>query len=163
MHSIKKAARREAWYHNDSDENRTYNPFSRITRASARPLPHHEELGTSDSDDRILSVTWSDDGDEENKRSSKAQHVNAHSKREAGPKIKVMPQVKAICFDWTRILFIFVPAGFVVNYTYQGPVVIFIVNFFAIIPSSSVLAYAIDESTLYVGDVIGGLLSMSFG
>lgn len=54
------------------------------------------------------------------------------------------------------------PAGFAVYYTKQSAAACFIVNFFAIIPSNAALGFAIEEVNLHVGDVIAGLLSMSF-
>lgn len=64
----------------------------------------------------------------------------------------------ALWFLWT-----FIPTGFAVNYTGQNPIVVFVINFVAIIPSSSLLAFGVDQSMMYVGDKVSAILSMSFG
>ena len=64
--------------------------------------------------------------------------------------------------SWLNLLFAFVPTGFAVYYTGQDPRTTFAINFVAIIPSSAMLAFAIDEITMRFGEVAGALLSMTF-
>jgi len=61
------------------------------------------------------------------------------------------------------LLWAFIPTGFAVNYTRQNPIIVFIINFIAIIPSSSLLAFGVDQSMMYLGDKLSAILSMSFG
>lgn len=74
----------------------------------------------------------------------------------------LMSQFKSIFGAWVSLLLAFVPVGFALYYTHQSPVAIFIVNFFAIIPSATIIGFVIEEVTLHVGHVLGGLLSMTF-
>lgn len=61
------------------------------------------------------------------------------------------------------VLWAFVPTGFAVNYTGQNPIVVFVINFVAVVPSSSLLAFGVDQSMMYLGDKLSAILSMSFG
>lgn len=60
-------------------------------------------------------------------------------------------------------LWTFIPTGFAVNYTHQNPIVVFVINFAAIIPSSSLLAFGVEQSMMYLGEKPGAILNMSFG
>ncbi|WPH00035.1 Hypothetical protein R9X50_00285800 [Acrodontium crateriforme] len=85
------------------------------------------------------------------------------TKRKPSPKFTLASQFRVLLGAWSTLLFAFVPAGFAVNYTHQSPITIFIVNFFAIIPSNVTLGFAIEQVLMYVGNASGGLISMSFG
>ena len=65
--------------------------------------------------------------------------------------------------SWFNILFVFVPIGITLNYTGFGAVIVFCTNFVAIISSNAVLSIGIQELSLRVGDVVGALLSITFG
>jgi Ca2+:H+ antiporter len=79
-------------------------------------------------------------------------------------KIPVMNQVRAALFgSWINVLLIMVPAGFAVNYAHLNGIVVFVVNFIAIIPLAATLSYATEELALRVGETLGGLLNASFG
>ena len=79
-------------------------------------------------------------------------------------RIPIGQQIRAMFFNnWMNLLFLVVPAGFAVNYTHQNPVVIFCINFVAIIPSSALLGFATEEASNRVGDKLGALLNMTFG
>lgn len=58
-------------------------------------------------------------------------------------------------------MFMFVPAGFALYYTRVNPIVVFTINFLAIFPSGMMLAYALEEVILRLGDTLSGLLSMT--
>ena len=55
-----------------------------------------------------------------------------------------------------------VPAGFVVNYTQQGAVINFAVNFIAILPTLLLLSYATSELDIRVGKNLGELINVTF-
>jgi len=55
-----------------------------------------------------------------------------------------------------------VPVGFIVNYLYVNGITIFIINFITIIPLTIMLSYAIKEITLRAGNILGGLLNITF-
>nr|POE73745.1 vacuolar calcium ion transporter [Quercus suber] len=78
-----------------------------------------------------------------------------------------MGQVKVVLLSWVNILLVAVPAGFALNYALGDSrteqIIIFVVNFIAIIPLAGMLSFATEELALYVGETLGGLLNASFG
>ncbi|KAL9089451.1 MAG: hypothetical protein Q9165_005772 [Trypethelium subeluteriae] len=84
-------------------------------------------------------------------------------KRKRRP-ITIQSQIRATVFgSWINILLLVVPAGFAVNYAHLNGVVVFVVNFIAIIPLAGMLSYATEELALRVGETLGGLLNATFG
>ena len=72
-------------------------------------------------------------------------------------------QMVAIFFNsYAQLLTLFIPAGFTVYYCHVNQIVVFAINFLAIIPSALELAYGIDELSLRVGETLGGLINMTF-
>lgn len=63
---------------------------------------------------------------------------------------------------WINLLMVFVPVGFAVRYAELSAKMIFAVNFLAMLPIANVLAFGIDQATMYIGIQFGDLLSMSF-
>ncbi|KAF1821572.1 calcium/proton exchanger [Dissoconium aciculare CBS 342.82] len=74
-----------------------------------------------------------------------------------------MSQLRAVFGSWINILLVAVPAGIALSHTGVNSIVVFCVNFIAIIPLAALLSYATEELALYVGEVLGGLLNASFG
>lgn len=66
---------------------------------------------------------------------------------------------------WLTInwLLIAAPVGIGLHFTSVDPLVIFIVNFIAIVPLAGILSFATEEIAIRVGEVLGGLLNASFG
>ncbi|GME66859.1 unnamed protein product [[Candida] boidinii] len=62
-----------------------------------------------------------------------------------------------------NVLLIFVPIGLLAERLGFSPTVVFLTNFFAIIPLASILAYATEELAEHVGQTVGGLLNATFG
>lgn len=60
-------------------------------------------------------------------------------------------------------LLVFVPLGLVAGGLDWGLNAVFWLNFFAIVPLASVLAYATEELAEHTGETIGGLLNATFG
>jgi len=83
------------------------------------------------------------------------------------PKLTVGHQIKAVLFpQWITInwLLVLVPVGIALNYAGNvSGVVIFVVNFLAIIPLAGILSYSTEEIALRVGETLGGLLNATFG
>ena len=80
------------------------------------------------------------------------------------PKFTVANQIRGTIFNsWINILLIFVPVGIALNYAKIDPVVIFVINFIAIIPLAAMLSYATEEIALRTGETLGGLLNATFG
>lgn len=78
-------------------------------------------------------------------------------------KIPFMAQVRVVLGAWVNLLFVFVPAGFAVNYTRCSSITIFFINFIAIMPSAITLGFAINELECRIGDKMSALLHMTFG
>lgn len=55
------------------------------------------------------------------------------------------------------------PVGIALHFAKVNDVVVFVVNFIAIIPLAGMLSYATEEIALRTGEVLGGLLNASFG
>jgi len=61
------------------------------------------------------------------------------------------------------MLLLTIPVSFMVNYFYINGITIFIVNFITIIPLTVMLNYTTKEIALRAGDILGGLLNVTFG
>lgn len=60
-------------------------------------------------------------------------------------------------------LLIFVPLGILAGELEWSATARFLLNFFAIVPLASVLAFATEEISEHVGQTVGGLLNATFG
>ena len=65
--------------------------------------------------------------------------------------------------NYVNILLVFVPLGIVAGATNWDPVVVFVLNFFAIVPLAAVLSFATEEISMKLGQTMGGLLNATFG
>lgn len=65
--------------------------------------------------------------------------------------------------SWINILLLAAPVGIALNYAKVNGIIIFVVNFIAIIPLAAMLSFATEEISLHVGESLGGLLNASFG
>jgi Ca2+:H+ antiporter len=90
--------------------------------------------------------------------------MEERKKRAHKAKIPVGAQIRFVLFGaWINVLLIMVPVGFAVFYAKLGPVVVFIINFVAIIPLAAMLSTATEELAIRVGETLGGLLNATFG
>jgi len=64
---------------------------------------------------------------------------------------------------YVNILLVFVPLGIIAGALGWDPTTVFILNFLAIIPLASLLAFATEELSVPLGQTIGGLLNATFG
>ena len=79
------------------------------------------------------------------------------------PTYTLSSQIRAIFFNsYAHLLMLFIPAGFAVYYCHVNQIVVFTINFLAIIPSAIELAFAVDDVSLRVGEIKGELISMTF-
>lgn len=77
---------------------------------------------------------------------------------------KLVPQLRAILWSWPNILLVFVPLGIALNFVPSlNRIVVFVLNFLAIIPLAGILSFATEETALRIGETFGGLLNASFG
>jgi Ca2+:H+ antiporter len=65
--------------------------------------------------------------------------------------------------NYVNLLLAFVPVGIVVGALGMDPVLVFVMNFLAIIPLASLLSFATEELSEQMGQAIGGLMNASFG
>jgi len=65
--------------------------------------------------------------------------------------------------NYVNVLLVFVPLGIIAGALKWDPTVIFILNFFAIIPLASLLSFATEELAVPLGQTLGGLLNATFG
>lgn len=83
--------------------------------------------------------------------------------RPEAPRLTMASQLRLLLFNsWLHLLFLFIPAGFAVNYCHVNSIVVFCVNFIAIIPSATELSLAVDELSLRTGELLEGIISMTF-
>ena len=72
-------------------------------------------------------------------------------------------QMRAILFNsYPHLLMLFIPAGFAVYYCHVNQIVVFAINFLAIIPSLVELAFGVDELSRHSGEILGELVNMTF-
>lgn len=109
--------------------------------------------------------------DEEDEELARMNTEKSEKSKKKRPKLSFMSQVKAVFGSWINILLVFVPVGIALNYALPhgedapktNGIIIFVMNFIAIIPLAAVLSYATEELAMYIGEVLGGLLNASFG
>ncbi|EXJ89076.1 Ca2+:H+ antiporter [Capronia epimyces CBS 606.96] len=65
--------------------------------------------------------------------------------------------------NYVNVLLVFVPVGILAGLLNWSPTLQFILNFIAIIPLASLLAFATEELAVPLGQTIGGLLNATFG
>ena len=78
-------------------------------------------------------------------------------------------QVKNVLFSWINLMLVFVPVGIAfgnipaIGDAQTFAVIVFVMNFLAIIPLAGILSFATEELAKFIGEVLGGLLNASFG
>lgn len=76
----------------------------------------------------------------------------------------VMQATKVTLYsNYVNILLVFVPVGIVAGAMGWNPTVVFVLNFFAIVPLAAVLSFATEEISMKLGQTMGGLLNATFG
>ncbi|KAK3353114.1 putative vacuolar membrane-associated protein [Lasiosphaeria hispida] len=77
----------------------------------------------------------------------------------------VRNQIQRTIFNsYLNILLVAAPAGIALNYIPSvSRVVVFIINFIAIVPLAAMLSFATEEIALRTGETLGGLLNATFG
>ena len=86
------------------------------------------------------------------------------SKKKKWPKPSIGAQFKAVFASWINLMLVFVPVGIALKQVHGiNGVLVFVINFLAIIPLAAMLSFATEELAIYVGETLGGLLNASFG
>lgn len=70
---------------------------------------------------------------------------------------------KTLKTNYVNVLLVFVPIGIISGVAGWSPVLQFVLNFIAIIPLASLLAFATEELAIPLGQTLGGLLNATFG
>jgi len=65
--------------------------------------------------------------------------------------------------NYVNVLLVFLPLGIISGVLGWNPIVVFVMNFLAIMPLAALLSYATEEFSKKVGQTVGGLLNASFG
>lgn len=65
--------------------------------------------------------------------------------------------------NYVNVFLLFVPLGIIAGLLDWSPVLQFVLNFIAIIPLASLLAFATEELAVPLGQTLGGLLNATFG
>lgn len=98
------------------------------------------------------------------KDDDEVQRTTTSEPKKNKQKYTLVGQLRATLLNsWINVLLVAVPIGIAVNYLNVNPVIVFVVNFIAIIPLAAMLSYATEEIALRTGETIGGLLNASFG
>ncbi|KAH6724373.1 Sodium/calcium exchanger protein-domain-containing protein [Leptodontidium sp. MPI-SDFR-AT-0119] len=79
------------------------------------------------------------------------------------PALVVQATKVTLYSNYVNILLVFVPLGIVAGVMGWNPTVVFILNFFAIVPLAAVLSFATEEISMKLGQTMGGLLNATFG
>ena len=143
-----------------------YNPFARVrlrepsdVENQAHRAPRLEAVDANASPlDKLPEADEARGGDENVELVFRTERELALKRR-----IPFIAQVRVVLGAWVNLLFVFVPAGFAVNYTRCSSITIFCINFIAIMPSATTLGFAINELEYRIGDKMSALLHMTFG
>lgn len=99
-----------------------------------------------------------------NTEETESQSADPSESKEHKQKFTLVGQFRATVLNsYINILFVFIPIGIAMHFVNVSPVVVFVMNFIAIIPLAAMLSYATEEIALRTGETIGGLLNASFG
>lgn len=119
--------------------------------------------GESKPRKRNKFMPWKKEKDQDSSDLEETDTEDSSKKTRKNPNITLWSQVRAVFGSWINLLLVFVPAGIALHFSGVNRVVVFVINFIAIIPLAGMLAYATEELALYIGEVLGGLLNASFG
>lgn len=133
------------------------------SRGSTEPLGVTANGNGEASDGLTRRKTNKTDSDEEEKPEGLDRRTSTRRTKKQ-PIITPWTQFKHVVFgSWVNILLLAVPAGFAVNYAHLNGIIVFVINFIAIVPLAGMLSYATEELALHIGETLGGLLNASFG
>lgn len=135
------------------------------------PSSAHTGDGSANESTGLLSNRWN--GTDSNRRHSTLHEFFLNTSHTPGmDSDNVLVQYSAsgwnvakvtLFSSYVNILLVFVPLGIVAGLAAWDPTVVFILNFFAIVPLAAVLSFATEEISLKLGQTMGGLLNATFG
>lgn len=120
--------------------------------------------GTADSNERSALLNHAQSHVQRITRTNSGTPYDEHS----NPAVKYPALVASTTWavlktNYVNVLLVFVPIGIVSGAAGWSPVLQFVLNFIAIIPLASLLAFATEELAVPLGQTIGGLLNATFG
>jgi len=111
-----------------------------------------------------------------NERSALLGHIHSIGRTSSGtpyykhnnPVVRYPSQVihttwEVLKTNYVNVFLVFVPVGILSGLLNWSPVLQFVLNFVAIIPLASLLAFATEELAVPLGQTLGGLLNATFG
>lgn len=148
----------EALLHGSATQKAPYIPPLHNAASSSNILTDHSDCLST------LVVVDEQEATQTHMEEKKVEHevvVGDHQKEKALALDVVRTLRRILLGSWVYVLFAFVPAGFAVKYAHANAATIFSINFIAIVPSATLLAFGSDELGLHVGDKVGALLIMT--
>lgn len=120
--------------------------------------------GSTDSDERSALLNHAQSHIQRITRTDSGTPYYKHS----NPVVRYPSAVLHTTFEvlktnYVNVLLVFVPLGIIAGAADWSPVLKFVLNFIAIIPLASLLAFATEELAVPLGQTIGGLLNATFG
>jgi Ca2+:H+ antiporter len=153
----------EFYHPNNESQAAILNGDAEKAGLSKRGLSRVPEDG--DMNKKKFSTDQESGDSREDEDEKKERLKREHDERMKAP-IPVVQQIKTVLFPrWLTInwLLVAAPVGIGLHFTSVDPLVVFIVNFIAIVPLAGILSFATEEIAIRVGEVLGGLLNASFG
>ncbi|KAI7089841.1 Calcium/proton exchanger [Hortaea werneckii] len=127
---------------------------------TCQPPGQEEASGPRKRNIKAILTPWKKQDDPHPDQFERTETSETKKKR---PKLTFISQFKAVFGSWINLLLVFVPVGIALEYTGVNRVVVFVINFLAIIPLAAVLSYSTEELAMYIGETLGGLLNATFG
>ncbi|KAK4906397.1 Vacuolar calcium ion transporter, partial [Elasticomyces elasticus] len=128
------------------------NPREQDTNGSAEPTEHDGLLGhVHNHTQRLMSTD------------SGTPYYKHHNAAIRFPAQVLHTTWQVLTTNYVNVLLVFVPLGIVAGAAGWSPVLQFVLNFIAIIPLASLLAFTTEELAVPLGQTIGGLLNATFG
>lgn len=163
---------RKPVHHNTAPELSTPPESSHQSRERTQTLPDDPEKTQVEGQEPLAEskITQSSDDkseEEDDKYAGETKWKRRYRKMFKDDSIPAGQQIKHVLFPhWYTInwLLLMSPVGIGLHFVKGiNPLIVFIINFIAIVPLAGILSFATEEIALRVGEVLGGLLNASFG
>lgn len=137
-----------------------------MRKASMNPAPNHHDIegGNTQEDEGSPLLSRVNNHVHKITRTNSGTPYHDHS----NPIVRYPFAVLHTTFgvlktNYVNVLLVFVPIGILSGLLGWSPVLQFVLNFIAIIPLASLLAFATEELAVPLGQTLGGLLNATFG
>jgi Ca2+:H+ antiporter len=142
----------------------TQNSTTPLQRSTSNPTAAQDGAvrqrnGRVNGNNEEVSTSEPDDG-----KKKKKEHRMFKSVQPKEPYTVANQLQRTVLNSWINVLLVMAPVGIALNYVHSvNGVVVFVVNFIAIIPLAAMLSFATEEIALRTGETLGGLLNATFG